>query len=634
MHKNEVVRNFSTSFLFFLTFFSLQLRINAVILHTNSIVRKNKIITRTYFINYNISLMKKFVLILLSITISVLASAQVTAYSIGNERYGGRSETSMDTTLFNFHAATPQQEYSNFVNYLGTVGSPLQSSIYFERRARTPFMFSDAYDAYLWKAGDVKFLLNTPFYVDATVRGTNPIGGSQLSEGSVRVNLGGSINSHVALGASGQFAASNGLNGTDYNQVGNGYAWMALTYDRYTGNFAATTNNIANRENTLVNDLSTGVGYVQNVYIMNNVFHLGNDDAKDAINLIYSTKWEDVSRSYRTSAAVDSIAFASFRHSLALQIDKNKLEVMPFSLKYFFDYEYRYHGCYSQDTLTRDLIHDHHLHTGFTIFDTYKMKNGSFNYSLDADMFIYGILTTEGGVFADFSRDFEVASEPMDVSWGLGLVRDSNTKLLTKFDSYYTNWENFDFLQYHRTEANVRFSLPKRGLSFGIKTDNIDRLIYFDETGSPAQLDTYTRVVAADVKANLNFGKFHLDNQLVYQYSSNKEALPLPDFSIYSNFYFMDSYGDWTIQPGASINYYTAYYAQSYDVVSGSFYNQTSTLVGNTPDMSLYLNAQYKNIRLFANWNYANSQVFGGELYTAPEYKKTSRLEVGFAWNL
>ena len=60
---------------------------------------------------------------------------------------------------------------------------------------------------------------------------------------------------------------------------------------------------------------------------------------------------------------------------------------LPFSLRYYFEHDYRYHANYMRSELTRPLMNDHHLHTGFVLFDARPVGEGTLKYDVAGDVY-------------------------------------------------------------------------------------------------------------------------------------------------------------------------------------------------------------------------------------------------------
>jgi hypothetical protein len=108
------------------------------------------------------------------------------------------------------------------------------------------------------------------------------------------------------------------------------------------------------------------------------------------------------------------------------------------------------------------------------------------------------------------------------------------------------------------------------------------------------------QVLSVDAGLGFHVWKLHLENRIVYQMTSDKKALPLPDIALMSNFYFKAvAFKVLTIQLGAKLLYHTSYYAPSYMPATGQFYNQTSTRIGNYPYLNAYINFYLKKVRFY-----------------------------------
>ena len=76
--------------------------------------------------------------------------------------------TVLDTSLYNFPNEDPINNYSIANAYNGTLGSPLQSRIYFDRTEKSGFLFSRPFDAYFISADEVLFYNTKTPYTNLT----------------------------------------------------------------------------------------------------------------------------------------------------------------------------------------------------------------------------------------------------------------------------------------------------------------------------------------------------------------------------------------------------------------------------------------------------------------------------------
>jgi hypothetical protein len=160
-------------------------------------------------------------------------------------------------------------------------------------------------------------------------------------------------------------------------------------------------------------------------------------------------------------------------------------------------------------------------------------------------------------------------------------------------------------------------------------------MIYFNNSGRPAQHDGTIQIVAVDLKADFKMEDVYWENQFIYQYTSNREILPLPDLSLYSNLYYYKAFRKWSFQAGVDIRYFTAFYANEFNPYTGIFHTQNSTKIGNYPELGVYTAFEVEGVKIFASCNNWNNGLFGGKYYAMLRAHDTnSRLSVGIKWDL
>jgi len=130
-------------------------------------------------------------------------------------------------------------------------------------------------------------------------------------------------------------------------------------------------------------------------------------------------------------------------------------------------------------------------------------------------------------------------------------------------------------------------------------------------------------------------GSFTLENNVVYQLSSNQAVLPLPEITLYHNLYY---HGLWfkvlSMQIGADVRYHTAYYAPSYMPATGQFFVQDKMKIGNYPVMNVYINAHLKRTRFFVQYYHVNQLFMKGDYYSMPDYPiNPATFKMGLTWN-
>ena len=166
---------------------------------------------------------------------------------------------------------------------------------------------------------------------------------------------------------------------------------------------------------------------------------------------------------------------------------------------------------------------------------------------------------------------------------------------------------------------------------------------------SAEALDIYSQYAAAKTFATCDnyykekTGKHHKFGmglntlEVTYQKTSNKDVLPLPDLSVYSNLYLLFHIAKiLRVQLGGDVRYWTSYYAPDYSANIGQFAVQDASLqrvkVGNYPIVNVYLNMHLKRCRIYLAMNHVNAG--SGHYFWAPHYPVNPRnFHFGVSWN-
>jgi hypothetical protein len=168
-----------------------------------------------------------------------------------------------------------------------------------------------------------------------------------------------------------------------------------------------------------------------------------------------------------------------------------------------------------------------------------------------------------------------------------------------------------------------------------VAVENITNYLYFNNDALPSQFNGNIQVVAADLKQDFHVGKFTLENNVVYQLSSQKSVLPLPMLTLFHNLYYHDLWFKvLSVQLGANVRYHSAYYAPSYMPATGQFYTQSDTKIGNYPVVNVYANFHLKRTRFFVQYYHINEMFMKGDYFSMPNYPiNPAILKMGLSWN-
>ena len=224
------------------------------------------------------------------------------------------------------------------------------------------------------------------------------------------------------------------------------------------------------------------------------------------------------------------------------------------------------------------------------------------------------------------------------------------------FHSKHYWWNNDDLSKIMRTRVEGKLSFKKLGTTLRAGVENIKNYTYLANTSIPvmnsqqevvsyknnakvAQYSGNIQVFTAMWQQKFKVGIFHLDGEVAYQKSSQKEILPLPSLSAYGNLYIKTGLAKNVLQLelGADVRYFTKYHAPDYSPVIGQFYlqnpdNQIS--IGGCPMVNVYANLHLKRTRFYVMMYNINQNSGNSRYFLAPHYPINPKMiKAGISWN-
>lgn len=207
-------------------------------------------------------------------------------------------------------------------------------------------------------------------------------------------------------------------------------------------------------------------------------------------------------------------------------------------------------------------------------------------------------------------------------------------------NDYYSNhfeWHNdFDRVKSLSAKGGIRIVENKIELSAYLNT--LNSYIYFGPDGMPTQENGVVQIMAFNAFKHFEGAGFNSYNKLTWQKSSNEEAIPLPQLTVYSsNFYEHLFFGVLTLQIGADIRYETAYYAPQYIPAIMQFATQSRKerrKVGDHPYIDPFLNFQLKRARIYVKYEHINNGwPTHNSFHTIHYPANPGTLKFGVSWN-
>jgi len=595
-----------------------------------------------------------------------------------SERTGEIIPVRPDTFLTDYFNRTNAEGLGASIAYLGNLGLPFESRVFFEREDRSNFLFSDNLNAYLKQPDKFNFVNTKIPYSNVSYQ----TAGSQNNkeerfQALLTLNIGKKLN----IGTSVDYLYARGF----YNSQGAKHTdWV------FFGNYLSDRHQIhvfLNPASTYTNGENGGL-QDDNYVVHPDYVNSRNMRSKDFPTMLNNT-WNQMN---------GNRYYFNYRYNLGFERETEKTDslgeavkqfVPVSSLIYTFDYTNRKRKFYSSDSsgvnqyygyvdhlnpirdkgLPADSTSYHSLKNTFGLslregfsqwakFDLtayvmqdirqYKMMDTT-NVPAHANQYatyIGGELAKRTGkilrynaqasfgVVGDNLGDFNLSGT---IETRIPFLNDTASVSATGYiknlsPMYYENhyhsqyfwWDN-SFNKVKKVYIGGKITIPHTKTEIGAGVENVTQYIYFDSTGYPAQDHGNIQVLAAYLRQNFKLGGLHWDNQVVYQTSSNQEILPLPAISVYSSLYLQFVISKvLTIQMGGNAHYWTRYYSPTYEPAIQQFKLQTDgvkTKVGEYPLIGGFLNCHLKQTRFFLEYyNLGSLFISPPEYFSIPHY--------------
>ena len=260
-----------------------------------------------------------------------------------------------------------------------------------------------------------------------------------------------------------------------------------------------------------------------------------------------------------------------------------------------------------------------------------KRQGSHLRYSATAQLGVVGSVAGDLDISGDIETRLTVRGDTASLR-GYGYFKNQSAPyLLQNFVSNHYIWQN-DFGKTQRLRLGGELNIPHTWTNINVGYETLKNYIYFGNAGLPVQHSPAIHVLSATLRQGLHYRALGWENSVTYQSTSDKSVLPLPALSIYSNLYAKFTIARVLhVQIGVDGNYYTKYYAPSYNPATMTFHTQQEQECGNFLLANIYANFKLKRARFFVVYTHANGKLFGGNNYFAiPHYPlNPRRFQVG-----
>ncbi|MBK9638401.1 MAG: hypothetical protein IPO63_11520 [Bacteroidetes bacterium] len=173
-------------------------------------------------------------------------------------------------------------------------------------------------------------------------------------------------------------------------------------------------------------------------------------------------------------------------------------------------------------------------------------------------------------------------------------------------------------------------------LVFYSQVSQVNNYVYFNDDALPQQRNEDVEILFSGVKMDLTIRHWRLLGDFKSM-NSSKGYVRLPDWGAYARFSYRDRFFKKALlaEFGISIATTAEWKGYAFMPATGALYLQSNELVGGSPSMDLFLNADIGRATLTLMLQRINNKWFGGENYVAPSYPAPpNTLKFGVLWKL
>jgi len=250
-----------------------------------------------------------------------------------------------------------------------------------------------------------------------------------------------------------------------------------------------------------------------------------------------------------------------------------------------------------------------------------KQRGSILTYNAFGELCIAGKDLGEFRLKGDIRTRFRLLGEDASLEAN-GFIRNVRPAYFQQhYYGRYFAWDSqLKMTQHVKVEGAATVERTRTRIAAGV--ESIQNYTYFGKSGLPEQFGGNIRVVTARLQQDFRYKALGWDNELVYQLSSETEALPLPQLCAYTNLYAAFKLFDvLSIQLGAEANYFTSYYSPYYEPATQQFVNQDAMKIGNYPLVNGYANFHLKQARFFVMaYNLSSLFIDHPEYFSMPHY--------------
>lgn len=353
---------------------------------------------------------------------------------------------------------------------------------------------------------------------------------------------------------------------------------------------------------------------------------------------------------YPGDSIYDQNKYTSIKNTVGLALLEGFNKYVKAGLKLFASFEYR--KFQMPDIIagtTRSGLASWSEHSTNIGAQLSKTQGRTLHFNLAGELGVTGY--DAGSMAVDFNTDvnFALFGDTVQLAAKAYFRRTKPRFFQNHYHAKHLWWDQSLESETH-THIEGLFSYQKTNTQLRVAIDEIQNYTYF---GMNYTMDGIARkmlsagvyqstgninVLTAQLRQDFRWGILNWENIVTYQ-NSNSDALPLPDFNLWSNLYLKFIIARvLTVELGGCVTYFTKYKAPDYLPQLNQFavqQNADSRLdIGGYPWADVYANLHLKRTRFFVAYSHVNGGSGDKNYFLTPHYPTNGRImHVGVSWN-
>lgn len=617
-----------------------------------------------------------------------------------SETLGKRSLVPADTLSLNFQNSNLVGGMTGHYNFLGNLGSARLSRLFFERTDKWDNIFLNPFDSYLVRPDQFKFTNSNVPYTNLTYfKAGDKLNGEERFKSYFSVN----VNKRMAFGFNvdylygrGQYAnqATSYFNGGLFaSYVGERYNMHALynnyfmkmnenggiTDDQYIthpenmadGKKQYEASNIPVNLDQTANRNHSSYLYLTHRYRLG--FHREKLEIKEkqrqeetindtirteefvpVTSFIHTLQIERTRHMFRgqnepsnfyphaylhPSSSRDSTLATSIKNVFGISLLEGFNKYAKAGLTAYASHKYSQYELMNVDTTTSMPAMKYSEHELYIGGELAKRRGTALHYNLNGEIGIAGKAAGQFKFKGDFELKFPLWNDTLRLHARGQVSQTLPSFYIRHYHSNHFNWDFDNMDKELRTRIEGEIEIGRLGTKLKAGAENLKNYTYFNTQATPAQYGGNIQVLSATLSQNFRLGIFHLDNEVTWQKCSESAILPLPELSLYHNFYLLGKIAKkvLTVQLGADLRYFTSYAAPAYMPATQQFHLQSEedrVEIGAYPIVNVYANLHLKRTRIFVMMTHVNQGMGKPNYFLVPHYPVNPRLlRIGLSWN-